>query len=129
MKHVDTSSSSTWPHPPSDAIISKDAASSIGNVSNDPSLGRSILEAYGKEIFEFASDRFLDLAILLRLKTINAGDLVNLLAKAERLRYSKTDVIRDEDVKISVSDWLTFPYNNNYLQGEGAFIICSRPDP
>jgi hypothetical protein len=33
----------------------------------------------------------------MRLKTINARELVGLLAKAKRLSYSKTDIINDKD--------------------------------
>jgi hypothetical protein len=94
---VSHSSTSTLSHSPSDAVIPKDAALSIGNALNGSSLVHSILEAYGKEILEFASDQFLDLAIAMRLKTINARELVGLLAKAERLGYSKADIIDGED--------------------------------
>ena len=80
----------------SDIVISQDATPSIGKAWNDSSLVRSILAAFGKEILEFASDQFLDLGLELRLKTVSARDLVIPLAKAQRLRYSKTDVIDDE---------------------------------
>lgn len=94
---VDTSSSSTLPHLPPNAVIPKDPAPSAKGVSNGPSLGRSILEAFGKEILELVSDQFLDLAMELRLKAINIRGLLNLLAKAERLGYSETDIIDDEE--------------------------------
>jgi hypothetical protein len=58
---------------------------------------RAILESYGKEILESASDQFLDLAIGVRLQTISARELVKLLAKAKRLGYQETDIIDDED--------------------------------
>jgi hypothetical protein len=87
--------------PPSGAIISRDASPSIRNVSNRRSLGRSILEAYNNEILDIASDLFLNLAIKLRLKTTCARDLVNLLAKAERLRNQKADSINDKGVLYS----------------------------
>jgi hypothetical protein len=77
----------------SDIVISQDAAPLIGKASNDSSLVRSILAAFGKEILEFASDRFLDLALELQLKIISTRDLVILLAKADRLGYSETDII------------------------------------
>jgi hypothetical protein len=65
---------STLSHSPNDAVIPNDATLSIGKAPNSSSLVHSILEAYGKEILEFAGDQFLDLAIAMRLKTINARD-------------------------------------------------------
>ena len=73
----------------------KDAAPSIKSAANGPSLLPSILDVHGREILERASDQFLDVAMALRLETINARDLVNLLDKAGRLGYSETDV--DDD--------------------------------
>jgi hypothetical protein len=58
---------------------------------------RSILESYGKEILESASEQFLDLAVEVRLQTISARELVKLLAKANRLRYKETDTVDDEN--------------------------------
>ena len=46
---------------------------------------RAILESYGKEILESASEQFLDLAVEVRLQTISARELVKLLAKANSL--------------------------------------------
>jgi hypothetical protein len=94
---VDNSSSSTWPRPPPDAIISKDTAPSIGKAATGSPLVRSILNAYSKEILKSASDQFLNLAVRVRLQTISARELVKLLAKAKRLGYQKTDIIDDED--------------------------------
>ncbi len=59
---------------------------------------RAILEAYGKEILESVSEQFLDLAVEVRLPTISARELVNLLTKAKRLGYEETD-IKDDDKK------------------------------
>jgi hypothetical protein len=59
-------------------------------------LIRAILKTYNKNILKSVSDQFLDLVIKLRLKTISTRDLVNLLAKAKRLNYSKTDVINNK---------------------------------
>jgi hypothetical protein len=94
---VDHSSTSTLSHSSSDAVISEDAVPSIGKASSGSSLVRSILQAHGKEILEFASDQFLDLAVAIRLKTIGARELVGLLAEAERLGYGKADIIDDND--------------------------------
>jgi hypothetical protein len=58
---------------------------------------RVILEAYGKEILESASEQFLDLALEVRLQTISARELVKLLAKANRLGYQKTNTVDDEN--------------------------------
>lgn len=58
---------------------------------------RAILEAYGKEILESASEQFLDLALEVRLQTISARELVRLLAKANRLGYQETDTVDDEN--------------------------------
>ena len=94
---VDNLSSSTWPRSPPDAIISKDTAPSIGKASTGSPLLCAILESYGKEILESASDQFLDLAVRVRLQTISARELVKLLAEAKRLGYQETDIIDDED--------------------------------
>ena len=96
---VDTSSNSTSSHLPPDAIISKDASPSIAEAAPGSPLARAILESYGKEILNSASDEFLDLAVGLRLQTISARELVKLLAKAKRLGYQETDIIDDEDVR------------------------------
>ena len=73
--------------PPSfiDTVIPKVAAPSVGSTADDSSLWNSILDTYGKEILEYASHEFLDLAKAQRLETINAGDLISLVAKAGRL--------------------------------------------
>jgi hypothetical protein len=94
---VDPSLKSLRSLPSSDIAVSQDAVPLIRKASNDSSLGRSILVAFGKEILEFASDEFLDLALELRLKTINACELVKLLAKADRLGYGDMDTIDDDD--------------------------------
>jgi hypothetical protein len=92
LRFIDTSSSSTHPSS-SDTTIPKDTAPPIGSAANGPSLWRSIIDTHGKEILECASDQFLDLATALRLETINARDLVDLLAKAGRPRYIETDIV------------------------------------
>ena len=95
LTSIDTSSS--LPHPSSwDTSIPKDAASPTGRAEIGPSLWRSILDIYAKEILECASDQFLDLAVVLRLETINAKDLVDLLAKTGRQRHIEADIIEDE---------------------------------
>ena len=90
-----TSSNSTHPSS-SEAINSKDAPAVIESTANDLSLWRTILNIHGKEILECATNQFLDLAMVLRLETISARDLVHLLAKAGRLGYRETDVIEDD---------------------------------
>ena len=60
-------------------------------------LLKQTMEEHREKILEAASDQFLDLAMELRLKTIGAGELVKLLAKADRLGYDKTDIIDDEE--------------------------------
>jgi len=77
-------------HATSDAVT----APSIGKAATGSPLVRAILESYGKEILESASEQFLDLAIEVRLQT---RELVKLLAKAKRLGYQETDIIDDEE--------------------------------
>jgi hypothetical protein len=90
---------STLIHPSSsDTIVPKDAAPTIRSAANDPSLWRSILDTHGKAILKWASHQFLDLATAVPLETINARDLVNLLAKTGRLGYTETDVVEDETI-------------------------------
>lgn len=50
------------------------AALPIGSAANGSSLWHSILDTYGKEILKCASHEFLDLAIAMRLKTINTRE-------------------------------------------------------
>lgn len=71
-------------------------AASIGKAATGSPLVCAILESYGKEILESASDQFLDLAVGVRLQTISARELVKLLAKANRLGYQETDIVDDE---------------------------------
>jgi hypothetical protein len=80
------------------SITPENAASPISSAPNGPSLWRSILDTHGREILEFASDQFLDLATALRLETISGKDLVNLLTKAGRLSHREADVIDDDEV-------------------------------
>ncbi|KAI9745588.1 MAG: hypothetical protein M1818_001122 [Claussenomyces sp. TS43310] len=75
-----------------------DGGLSIERASKSSSLVHSILEAYDKDILEFASDQFLDLAVAIRFKSIDARELVGISAEAERLGYSKTDIIDDEEL-------------------------------
>jgi hypothetical protein len=70
-------------HATSDAVT----APSIGKAATGSPLVRTILESYGKEILESASEQFLNLAVEVRLQTISARELVKLLAKANRLGY------------------------------------------
>lgn len=72
-------------------------APSVGTAATGSLLVRTILEAYGKEILESASEQFLDLAVEVRLQTISARQLVKLLANANRLGYQETDIVDDEN--------------------------------
>jgi hypothetical protein len=90
---IDTSSRLI--HPFSDTTIPKDPSTPVGSAANGPSLWRSIFNTQGKEILECASDQFLDHAIALRLETVSARHLVDLLAKAERLRYIESNIVED----------------------------------
>ena len=72
-------------------------APSIGKAATGSILVSAILETYGKEILESASEQFLDLALEVRLQTISARELVKLLAKANRLGYQETDTVDDEN--------------------------------
>ncbi|KIN03078.1 hypothetical protein OIDMADRAFT_27538 [Oidiodendron maius Zn] len=72
-------------------------APSIGKAATGSLLVRAIMETYGKEILESASEQFLDLALEVRLQTISTSELVKLLAKANRLGYQETDAVDDEN--------------------------------
>ncbi len=85
------------PDSSSHATIDAVTAPSIGQAATGSPLVRAILESYGKEILESASEQFLDLAVEVRLRTISARELVKLLAKANRLGYQETDIIDDEN--------------------------------
>ena len=56
-----------------------------------------LVEAYCEQLIKAASNEFLDLAMATRLKTINAKDLVVMLAKAERLGYEEQDIVDEEE--------------------------------
>ena len=57
------------------------------------------LEEYADKFLQVASPEFLDRAMEIRLATINAKDLVAILAKAKRLGYDEMDVVdENEDV-------------------------------
>ena len=72
-------------------------APSVGTAATGSLLVRTILEAYGKEILESASEQFLDLALEVRLQTISPRELAKLLAKANRLGYQENDTVDDEN--------------------------------
>lgn len=97
LSSIHTSSS---PAPPSsgETIIAKVTARPVRGATSGPSPWRPILDAYGREILECASDQFLDLATAQRLETINKRDLVSLLARAGRLGYMETDFVEDNAV-------------------------------
>src|SRR4051794_31293659 len=53
------------------------------------------LDDIADELFQRASDRFLDRALARRFETISGRSLVNALARAERLGYDVRDLIED----------------------------------
>merc|ERR1711964_586497 len=89
--------SSIAPHSSSNATSDAVTAPSVGKAATGSPLVRAILESYGKEILESASEQFLDLAVEVRLQTISARQLVKLLANANRLGYQETDIVDDEN--------------------------------
>ncbi|KAH7379008.1 hypothetical protein BKA64DRAFT_687098 [Cadophora sp. MPI-SDFR-AT-0126] len=88
---------SVAPDQSSQATSNAVTAPSIGKAATGSPLVRTILEAYGKEILESASEQFLDLAIEVRLQTISARELGKLLAKANRLGDQETDTVDDKN--------------------------------
>jgi hypothetical protein len=84
---ISSAQSSIVPHSSSYATGDAITAPSIGKAATGSPLVRAILESYGKEILESASEQFLDLAIEVRLQIIGASELVKLLAKANRLGH------------------------------------------
>lgn len=57
----------------------------------------SDIDAVASRLLSKASDSFLDAALELRLKSIDAKRLINALARAERLGYEPSDVQDEED--------------------------------
>lgn len=55
------------------------------------------IDAVASRLLSKASDSFLDAALELRLKSIDAKRLINALARAERLGYEPSDVVDEED--------------------------------
>ncbi|OAA65533.1 Zinc finger, C2H2 [Niveomyces insectorum RCEF 264] len=53
------------------------------------------LDALSESILAKASDRFLDMALERRLRTIEAKPLINALARAERLGYEPDDIVEE----------------------------------
>ncbi|KAH8742877.1 hypothetical protein F5883DRAFT_667023, partial [Diaporthe sp. PMI_573] len=54
------------------------------------------IDAVASRLLSKASDSFLDAALELRLKSIDAKRLINALARAERLGYEPSDVVGEE---------------------------------
>jgi hypothetical protein len=75
-----------------------------GSAEDSPCLWRTILDTHATGILSRASDRFLDLAMALRLERINARDLVSLLAKSGRLVDKETDTIELDAVDTLVDE-------------------------
>lgn len=55
------------------------------------------IEAVAPQILKKASESFLDAALELRLRSIDAKRLINALARAERLGYEPSDVVEEDD--------------------------------
>lgn len=55
------------------------------------------IDALSDQILAKASNSFLDRALELRIKTIEAVPLINALARAERLGYESSDVVEEPD--------------------------------
>lgn len=55
------------------------------------------IDAVASRLLSKASDSFLDAALELRLKSIDAKRLINALARAERLGYEPSDVVDEDD--------------------------------
>jgi hypothetical protein len=62
------------------------------------------MEDHGDKMLEVASNDFLDRAIEKRLQTIDAKELVALLAKAKRLGYDEEDVVDEEEDVVPPQD-------------------------
>lgn len=92
-------------HPYSSHLVTlKEAPASTRSAAESPSLCRTILDAHSMDILACASDRFLDLAVALRLETISARDLASLLAKSDRLGFKETATIEDYAVDTPVNE-------------------------
>lgn len=59
-------------------------------------LTKADLDHVADTILERASNNFLDKALVVRLRTIEAKPLINALARAERLGYEPSDIVEDE---------------------------------
>lgn len=58
-------------------------------------LSASDIDAMTSSILETASTKFLDAALAMRLRTIDAKPLINALARAERLGYEPDDIVEE----------------------------------
>jgi hypothetical protein len=94
---MSSAASSIAPDSSSHASSDTVTAPLIGKAATGSPLVCAILETYGKEILESASEQFLDLAVEIRLQTISAIELVKLLTKANRLGYQETDIVDHEN--------------------------------
>ncbi|KAI2640623.1 hypothetical protein GGS26DRAFT_539080 [Hypomontagnella submonticulosa] len=64
-------------------------------------LSSTDIDELSDDILEKASDRFLDLALQRRLRTIDARSLINALAHAERLGYENSDILEEQNEQSS----------------------------
>ncbi|KIM96197.1 hypothetical protein OIDMADRAFT_33577 [Oidiodendron maius Zn] len=102
---------------------------------------RPILNSYNREILKCASDQFLDLDKALRLKPIDARDLVNLLTKAERLEHREANVIEDDAADAPVyeahesaqhrlrANFVSMPLCERLGQGRSDSTASPQPSP
>ncbi|POS72844.1 hypothetical protein DHEL01_v208764 [Diaporthe helianthi] len=73
---------------------------SAGRVQIIETMTSADIAAVAPQILAKVSESFLDTALELRLKTIDAKRLINALARAERLGYEPSDVVEEDDDSI-----------------------------
>jgi hypothetical protein len=66
--------------------------------TSTPHVRRKALDEQAEKLLTAASDEFLDRALVKRLKTIDAGVLVKMLAKAGRLGFSDNDMVDTDEI-------------------------------
>jgi hypothetical protein len=106
--------------------LSNDTSPATARAEESSTLWRTILDPHGGQILEYASDQFLDLAVSRRLKSINARDLINLLANAERLGYIDTDIVDHDETVHTVYETLTVVPHHRLLTSQYHPAIAER---
>ncbi|KAG8157889.1 hypothetical protein KVR01_012161 [Diaporthe batatas] len=107
---------------------------SAGRAQIIDTMTRADIDAVASQILSKASESFLDAALQLRLKSIDAKRLINALARAERLGYEPSDVVdEDDDHAMSLSpvdyDEQSMPVPTPQPQGANLPPIQPRPAP